>query len=236
MLLVGHQPEFSPWLGFFHKLSLGDIYMVVDHVQFKKRHFENRNRIRTLQGWGWLTVPVRTHDRFEQPINQVETDERAPWRRKVTKSIEVNYAQAPYFADYWPFFSELFQRPWPLLADLNEALIRGCLDFLSIKPEIVKSSELGVEAHGSELIVAMCQAVGTKVYLSGQSGKDYLDPDVLDAGGIQVQYQAFSHPEYRQMHQPFEPQMSIIDLLFNEGENAGEIVRRAGGIEDCSPT
>ena len=108
MLLVGHQPEFMPWLGFFHKLTLGDLYMVVDNVQFKKKHFENRNRIRTPQGWIWLTVPVHTHDRFTQAINQVAVDNATPWRRKVLRSIELNYCHAPHFNDYWPFFEQVF--------------------------------------------------------------------------------------------------------------------------------
>lgn len=235
MQLVGHQPEFLPWLGFFHKLTLGEVFMVVDHVQFKKRHFENRNRIRTRQGWGWLTVPVRTHDRFEQPINTVEIDPRAPWRRKVLRSIELNYAKAPFFAAYWPAFSELLQRDWPFLGPLNEGLIRLCLDILDIRPKVVKSSELGVDSHGTQLIVDMCAAVGTRVYVSGQSGKEYLDAHLLKAGGVEVVYQDFTHPEYGQLHQPFIPQMSVLDLIFNEGENAGDIVRRAGALEDCCP-
>ena len=232
MPLVGHQPEFLPWMGFFHKLTLGEVYMVVDHVQFKKRHFENRNRIRTREGWSWLTVPVRTHDRFEQPINAVEVDPRAPWRRKVCRSIELNYAKAPYFSAYWPAYSELLQGDWPLLAQLNEALIRQSLDFLGIRPRVVRSSELGVDSHGTQLIVDMCRAVDTRLYVSGQSGKEYLDAAVLEEGGIEVVYQDFTHPEYRQLHEPFEPYMSVLDLLFNEGENAGDIVRRAGALED----
>jgi hypothetical protein len=235
MRLVGHQPEFIPWMGFFHKLTLGDLFMIVDHVQFKKKHFENRNRIRTPQGWIWLTVPVHTHGRFTQAINQVAIDNGNPWRRKVLKSIELNYRQTPFFGAYWPFFEQVFSREWGKLADLNQVLIEGCLRFLGNDVKVVKSSDLGVQGHGTELIVEMCQAVGAGTYVSGQSGKEYLDVGVVGGRGVRVVYQSFQHPEYRQIAPPFVPQMSVIDLLFNEGEKAGEYVRRAGGYEDGCP-
>jgi hypothetical protein len=231
MTLIGHQPEFLPWLGFFHKLTLGDMYMIVDNVQFKKKHFENRNRIRARDGALWLTVPVQTQGRFEQHINEVSIDNRSNWRHKILRSIELNYAQTPHFSTYWPFLSEQLGREREMLAPLNEELIKGCIDFLGIDVEIVKSSALGVEAHGTDLIVEMCKAVGAEVYVSGQSGREYLDEAVVAANGIELVYQDFHHPQYRQVAEPFIPQMSVVDLLFNEGEKAGEYVRSAGTCE-----
>ena len=231
MRLVGHQPEFLPWLGFFHKLTLGDTYMIVDNVQFKKKHFENRNRIRSREGALWITVPVQTQGRFDQRIDEVAIDNRNPWRRKVLKSIEFNYAKTPHFEEYWPFFSAVLGREREGLAGLNEELIRGCIDFLGIDVKIVKSSELGVEAQGTDLIVAMCEAAGAEVYVSGQSGREYLDEEALAQSGVSLVYQVFEHPRYRQIAEPFIPQLSVIDLLFNEGEKAGEYVRRAGTCE-----
>ncbi len=231
MKLVGHQPEFLPWLGFFHKLTLGDTYMIVDNVQFKKKHFENRNRIRSRDGALWLTVPVETQGRFDQHINEVAIDNRSNWRRKVLKSIELNYTKAPHFATYWPFFSEVLGREREMLAELSEELIRGCIDFLGIEVEIVKSSVLGVQAQGTDLIVEMCQAVGADVYVSGQSGREYLDEVAVAASGIKLIYQCFDHPQYRQLGPSFIPQMSVLDLLFNEGEKAGEYVRNADTCE-----
>lgn len=231
MRLVGHQPEFLPWLGFFHKLTLGDLFMIVDTVQFKKKHFENRNRIRTSNGSIWLTVPVKTQGQFTQLIDQVQIDNQNPWCRKILKSIELNYHKTPYFSTYWSFFRDVFSRDWERLAELNEMLIRGCLDFLSIDIDIVKSSDLKIEARGTELIFAMCEAVGADIYVSGQSGKDYLDFAAVEESGIKLLFQEFDHPEYRQAFAPFLPQMSVIDILFNEGEKAGEYVRLAGTIE-----
>lgn len=232
MRLIGHQPEFLPWLGFFHKLTLGDTFMIVDNVQFKKKHFENRNRIRSVNGPLWLTVPVETHGRFEQHINQVVIDNRSKWQRKMLKSIELNYAKTPYFPDYWPFFSRVLSQERDLLAELNEELIRGCIDFLGIEVDIIRSSDLGVAAQGTNLIVEMCKQVGADVYVSGQSGKEYLDEAFVAASGIELTYQCFDHPQYRQIAEPFIPQMSVIDLLFNEGEKAGEYVRSAGTCQE----
>ena len=231
MKLVGHQPEFLPWLGFFHKLTLGDIYMIVDNVQFKKKHFENRNRISTRNGALWITVPVHTQGRFEQHINQVAIDNRSNWQRKILKSIELNYAKTPYFSEYWPFFAQVIGQERHNLAELNEELIRGCLGFLGIKVDVVKSSELGIVEQGTDLIVEMCKSVGATTYVSGQSGRDYLDEVSVAQAGIELIYQQFTHPTYQQMRTPFLPQMSVIDLLFNAGEKAGEYIRSAGTTE-----
>ena len=228
MKLVGHQPEFLPWLGFFHKLTLGDIYMIVDNVQFKKKHFENRNRICTRSGALWITVPVHTQGRFEQHINQVAIDNRSNWQRKILKSIELNYAKTPYFSQYWPFFSQVIGQERHKLAELNEELIRGCLGFLGIKVDVVKSSELGIVEQGTDLIVEMCKSVGATSYVSGQSGRDYLDEVRVAQAGIELIYQQFTHPTYQQVGTLFLPQMSVIDLLFNAGEKAGEYIRSAG--------
>jgi hypothetical protein len=228
MRLVGHQPEFLPWLGFFHKLTLGDIYMIVDNVQFKKKHFENRNRIRSRDGALWITVPVQTQGRFEQHIDEVVIDDRNNWRHKILKSIELNYSKTPHFSSYWPFFKQCLEQDRRMLAELNEELIRGCIEFLGIEVEIVKSSELGVDAKGTDLIVEMCKVVGADVYVSGQSGKEYLDEADVAAEGIGLVYQDFEHPQYRQVAEPFIPQLSVVDLLFNEGGKAGEYVRSAG--------
>lgn len=236
MRLVGHQPEFMPWLGFFHKLTLGDCFMIVDNVQFKKKHFENRNRIRTPDGWIWLTVPVLTHDRFTQAINEVAIDNRSPWRRKILKSIELNYHKAPHFAEYWPFFRDAFSRDWERLAELNEVLIRECIGFLGIDVEIVKSSDLNISAQGTDLIIQMCKAVGADTYVSGQSGKEYLDMGLVAESGVGLVYQKFQHPEYSQISLPFVPQMSVIDLLFNEGRKAEDYVRMAGTYEGSCPS
>ena len=231
MKLVGHQPEFLPWLGFFHKLTLGDTYMIVDNVQFKKKHFENRNRISTRNGALWITVPVHTQGRFEQHINQVAIDNRSNWQRKILKSIELNYAKTPYFSQYWPFFAQVIGQERHNLAELNEELIRGCLSFLGIKVNVVKSSELGIVEQGTDLIVEMCKSVGATTYVSGQSGRDYLDEVRVTQAGIELIYQQFTHPTYQQMSTPFLPQMSVIDLLFNTGEKAGEYIRSAGTTE-----
>jgi hypothetical protein len=213
-------------------LTLGDMYMIVDNVQFKKKHFENRNRIRSRDGSLWLTVPVQTQGRFEQRINEVLIDHRSSWQRKVHKSIELNYRKAAHFSAYWPFLSETLGRRWQKVSELNEALIRGCIDFLGIEVDIVKSSDLGIEAHGTDLIVEMCRAVGADTYVSGQSGKEYLDESAVAAEGLRLVYQQFEHPEYAQLYSPFVPQMSVIDLLFNEGEKSRDYVRNAGSSQN----
>src|SRR3989339_1677411 len=153
MLITGHQPNYLPYIGFFHKVSLADTLVIVDVVQYVKRGpfgWINRNRIRTPQGWIWLTVPVKTKGKFHQSIMETEIDNSTPWARKHLKSIERNYQNAPYFHKYFEFLQEIYQKQWLLLPELNEAIIRYIIGQLGIKTRIVKASQLGLDYNSPD--------------------------------------------------------------------------------------
>lgn len=226
--LVGHQPEYLPWIGFFNKICMGDRYMIVDNVQYRKKYFQNRNRIRTQNGWNWVQVPVLTKGKFDQPICEVRVDNSLPWRRKNWRSIEYAYGKSPYFSKYADSFKEIYEREWEFLSDLNENLVRLLFRHLEIGIPVCKASELKVEGVKTELILNMCRAVGAVTYVSGKFGRDYLDLEMLRKAGIAVEFQEFIHPVYPQRFNPFIPEMSVIDLLFNVGPKAKEVVR--GGV------
>ena len=99
MIVAGHQPEFIPYMGFFSKISKADVFVIVDHIQFNKKYFQNRNKIKTREGWMWLTVPVITKGRFEQKIREVEINNSLNWQRKHWASITLNYQKAPFFKE-----------------------------------------------------------------------------------------------------------------------------------------
>ncbi|MFH1226659.1 MAG: WbqC family protein [Planctomycetota bacterium] len=145
MIAAGHQPNYLPYIGFFHKAARCDKFIIVDTVQFVKRGpfgWINRNRIRTATGWIWLTVPVITKGKYFQSIKDTVIDNSTDWRRKHWMSILRNYQSAPYFALYSEFFSQLYQKEWQYLSALNEAIIRYVCEQMHIKADIVKSSEL----------------------------------------------------------------------------------------------
>ncbi|MFH1024843.1 MAG: WbqC family protein [Planctomycetota bacterium] len=234
MLITGHQPNYLPYTGFFHKVARSDLFIIVDNVQFVKRGpfgWQHRNRIRGADGVRWLTVPVKTSGRFHQRIIEVEIDNARPWGRKHMRSLEFAYREAPHYREYADAFQGLYAREWDRLADLNVAIIRHLLDVLGIRTPVRRTSEMGVVGEGTGLVVALCRAAGADEYLSGIHGRDYLDYALLRDEGIRVRYPKFRHPVYPQRgHADFVENLSAVDLLFNVGPAAGEMVRTAGGV------
>lgn len=212
-----HQPEFLPWLGFFDKLQQSDVFVLLDSVPFEKNYFQNRNRIRTPQGWSWLTVPVLTKGRFGQSLLDVRIRPDQPWRRKHCQSLEQHYGRTPFFREYFPALRTMYDDAGDSLVDLNLSMIRWLSGALGVSKPVLRSSALTVTGRKTDLLLSICQAVGGDTYLSGPGGRDYLDEGPFERAGIAVRYHDFAHPEYEQLHAPFLPRMSAIDLLFNHG-------------------
>lgn len=217
MIVVGHQPEFLPYFGFFDKLSKADIFVIVDNVQYRKKYFQNRNKIKTANGWIWLTVPVITKGRFDQQINEVRINNSLNWEKKHLSSLEMNYKKAPYFEEYYPSIKEIYSRDWELLVDLNETLIRYLVDQLDIEIEVFKGSDLGITGEKTDLLIDICRKTGADKYLQGAGGKDYVEEDKFQKEGLKVLFNEFTHPEYPQLFGDFMANLSVIDLLFNVG-------------------
>jgi len=226
MRIAVHQPEFLPWLGFFDKMGRVDHYVVFDHVQFKKRYFENRNRIRRGKEAVWISVPVKSKGRFEQPINAVEIDNSTAWRERIWDTVRHAYARAPHFKNFAEEIQRLITgRPYERLMDFNLAWITWFRNHLKIETPMILSSELGVEAHkGSDLILAICRRLKADRYLCGPSGKDYLRLENFTAAGVVVEWQNFHHPVYPQLGEGFEPYLSCLDLILNCGPRSRDIL------------
>ncbi len=230
MVVTIHQPEHAPWLGFFDKARQADVLVLLDDAQFRKHYFQNRNRIRGDRGAIWLTVPVLTRGRSAQAIRDVRIDHRANprWSEKCWASLSQHYQQTGSWAVHRPALEALYREPWDRLVDMNDALIRYLLEALSIRTKLLNSSAMQARGERSERLLAICQALGADVYLSGISGKDYLDIDAFERAGIAVQFQAFHHPIYRQRHEPFIPCLSAVDLLLNHGPNSLDVLQGIG--------
>ncbi|MCM8819267.1 MAG: WbqC family protein [Candidatus Omnitrophica bacterium] len=224
MIVSVHQPQYLPWLGYFHKIANSDCFVFLDCVQYKKREFQNRNRIRTKDGWVWLTVPVISKDKENQLICQVKINNDFPWQRKHLNSIKLSYKEAPYFFSYIGFFEEVYSKKWLNLIDLNLAIINFLLEKFSIKTPIKFLSQLNIKSTKTERIIEICKSLGADTYLSGIGGKDYLDEELFKKNNIKLIYQEFKHPIYRQCYSPFISQLSAIDLLFNCGDGSIKIL------------
>jgi hypothetical protein len=219
-----HQPEYLPWMGFLNKLANSDVFVLLDNVQYRKNYFQNRNRIRTSDGWMWLTVPVKKAP-LETIISDIEVDASKPWGETHWRGIKQNYSKARHFDEYSHFFQEIYSRNWGKLAELNTEIIRFFAEALDTDCEIVTASKLHAEGTSSELLLKICEETDAEIYLSGRFGRDYLDEKMFEEAGIEVVYQDFHHPEYEQVYSPFVSDLAGVDLLFNLGALCIETVR-----------
>jgi len=227
-LITIHQPNFLPWPGFFHKWMLADAMVLLDTVQYEKNEWQNRNRIKTASGAQWITVPVNY--RYPQKINEVTIADRR-WVRKVCSSIEQSYAKAPCFEAYWPSVREVFNRPCVRLKDLNVALIRLIGDAVGCTSPLWLASELEADSTDpTERLIELCMVLDADAYLSGQEGRTYLQRERFAQSGLALYFQQIEAPEYSQLHGDFVPYLSVLDMLFNTGADAAEIIRGMGGM------
>lgn len=220
-----HQPMYLPWLGLFDRIYKCDVFVLLDNVPYSKNYFINRNKIKTANGWIWLTVPVLAKGSFGQLISDVRINNKVNWQKQHWKSIYYAYKKAPYFSRYAEFFEQVYQREWTYLVEFVEELLFYLLRVLGIATKVVKASNLNVEGNKEELILGICKAVHADEYLSGPDGKNYLNLELWHENNVKVTFHNYHHPPaYPQLHGEFLPQMSIIDLLFNCGENSLEIL------------
>ena len=216
MIVAIHQPEYLPWLGFFKKMMNVELFVFLDDVQFSKKGWQNRNRIRINDGTTLLSIPVHTHS--YPKINEVTIDNEKNWSIRHKKSILYNYARAPYFDEIKDFIESIFEKKFQYLVDLNTEIIKFIMNELEIKSKIVFSSELEISKKGSDRVLDICKAVGADHYITGTFwAESNLRVEEFKKSNIDVEFQKFQHPIYKQIHGGFIPEMSIIDLLFNEG-------------------
>ncbi len=206
-------------------MDQSDVFVMLDDVQFNKKSWQQRNRIKGPNGEVMLTVPVITTGRDRQRIDQVEIDAHQRWSEKHLRSIEVAYRRCPFFADHFPRLAELYAREWHLLVELNVAFIGTLRDMLGVRTPLKRSSDLGLASSGNEKVVDICRAVGCDRLYDATGAQAFIDDARMTAAGLEVVYQEYQHPTYAQPHGSFLSHLSVIDLLFNEGPNALAIVR-----------
>jgi hypothetical protein len=209
------QSCYIPWKGFFDLIGRCDEYVIYDGVQYVKRHWHNRNRIKTANGLEWLTVPVVTKGRFEQPIDQVEIEK--PWAEKHWRTLELAYNRAPFFEPFAPTVKNWYERADSevRLTDVNDAGLLG------LGTRIVRHSAYPAEGAKTERLVAIARAAGADRYLSGPSAREYFDESLFTAAGITPEWMSYQgYPEYPQLHGGFEHAVTALDLLFNTGPDA----------------
>jgi hypothetical protein len=223
MIVAIHQPCFLPWLGYLDRMAKADLFIVLDHVQFERRNYQNRTRICVDGQAQWLTVPVHQRSQLEKicdkQIDNPPAHDDHWWGADHARTLRHAYRNAPFLADFEAPLRRILGIPHSHLADLNLELLDFLREAMGIDTPMVKSSELKVAGARSELILNLCLATGADTYLAGMGGsRSYLDVEAFRAAGVDIVWQDFQHPHYAQCgSNSFIAGLSAVDFLFNEG-------------------
>lgn len=216
MIVTIHQPNLFPWLGYFDKMMQADAFILLDQVPFTKGGFQNRVQLKGGNGPQWLTIPVATKGKLGQPTSEVECNDMLPWKRDHLKTFNANYRGTPYFNEIYPCLEYLYQNTKSAkLVDFTEPGIEWMRETMGIQTPMMKASELGASGSGSELLCQLVRSAGGSVYLSGPSGRDYLDERHFAEYGIRVDYHRFDMFPYPQRYGAFAGGLSGLDYLFH---------------------
>lgn len=215
------QSNYIPWKGYFDLINSVDEFVLYDDMQYTRRDWRNRNKIKTPSGTQWLTIPVQVKGKYSQRINETHISDSA-WAGQHWKSILTNYQRASYFQHYHDLFEALYMSAsQTLLSQINEHFLRAICEVLGIKTRISWSSEYEIIDGKTERLVSICQQSGATHYMSGPAAKSYIDAAQFQAAGISLSFMDYDgYPEYPQLFPPFDHAVSILDLIFNVGTDA----------------
>jgi hypothetical protein len=215
------QSNYIPWKGYFDLINAVDEFILFDDAQYTRRDWRNRNLIKTREGPLWLTIPVRTTGEYLTPIRSIVASD-SQWRTTHWRSLTASYARAPHFRSY----SETLERLYlgseqDRLSEINHAFLAGICEILGVKTRLTWSMDYEIAAGKTERIVGLCRQAGAHTYVSGPSARSYLEAEQFQAAGIELVFFDYGgYPEYPQLFPPFRHEVSILDLLFNEGPAA----------------
>jgi hypothetical protein len=223
------QSNYIPWKGYFDTIASVDTFVLYDDVQYTRRDWRNRNRIKTAQGPAWLTIPVAVTGRYLQRINEVTVADPA-WADTHWRTIVHQYSGAAAAADFMDDLAALYRNsPRTRLSEINEYHLSGICAMLGIRTPLRQSSEFRLAGDRSERLLNICRELGATVYVSAPAARDYLDVELFASAGVAVEWVDYAgYREHRQLHPPFDHHVSIVDLLLNEGRQAPRFMKHVG--------
>lgn len=215
------QSSYIPWKGYFDLMRRVDEFILFDDVQFTRRDWRNRNRIKTPQGACWLTIPVEVKGRHRQAIKETRIADPS-WRVRHWRSVRTHYARAPYFREYADVLEDLFLGSTSsYLSEVNYRTLLMLRDLLSIRTPLTWSMQYDVVEGRTERLLSLCRQAGATEYLSGPSARQYIEGAAFETAGIGLRFMDYTgYPEYPQLHPPFDHHVSVIDLLVHTGPSA----------------
>jgi hypothetical protein len=222
------QPSYIPWRGYFHQIQRADLFIFYDDVTFDKDGWRNRNRIKTAHGTKWLTIPVTAgQDRqlHTTPINQVQMCQDQPWRAAHWRTLQHSYSKAPFFKDYAPLLEPFYRKESLLLGEFLMELTQVLTRTLGIcHTRFAKSSDFATSGAKTERLIGLLTAVGGTHYITGPAARNYMDESMFHSAGITTEYMQYDYPAYNQLYPPFDPAVSILDLLFMKGPETAQYI------------
>jgi hypothetical protein len=212
------QSNYIPWKGYFDLINSVDEFILYDDMQYTRRDWRNRNKIKTPTGVSWLTVPVENKGKYFQKINETVISEKK-WAQKHWSSIQQNYIKSQYFKNYRNVFEDFYLNcEEQMLSKINYQLIIIICDILKIKTKIRWSSEFDLIGDQTEKIVNICKQSDAEIYLSGPAAKNYFDMHFAKKNKIIIEWISYEgYSEYTQQFPPFVHEVTILDLIFNTG-------------------
>lgn len=234
-IVSGHQPVYLPWLGLFHKISLADVFVIMDDVDYLEQDWNNRNKLKGPQGAFWLTAPTKLKDSPSRTLRDIRLDTSGEgsgrdWQARHWRALQSSYRRAPHWARYAGFFETLYcTSRWEWLAELNETILRFCLDSLGLAVPLVRASEVGFAGRKSALVADHCRKLNGNICVLGTQGRNYVVDEDFRAMGVSLYFQDYNHPVYPQLFGDFVSHLSIVDLLFNCGPDSLSILT-AGNV------
>lgn len=221
------QSNYIPWKGYFDIINSVDEFVIYDEAQYTRRDWRNRNLIKTKNGLLWLTIPVEVKGRFTQKICETKIADKT-WAEKHFKSIRHNYSSAPFFPVYSGVIKEAYIKCKEImyLSEINRLFIEVINSILGVKTQITNSADYHYSGNQNEKIVEICKLAGADKYVTGKAARTYLDTELFSETGIEIIWVDYSgYPEYEQIYPPYEHKVSIIDLIFNKGEESTRFMK-----------
>ena len=229
MRIAISQPTFLSWQGYFALIDYVDLFVFFDNVQFVKRSWIQRNKIKSKNKELFLTIPVKTKGKRFQKIEEVEINYDHFNCDKLIKTFAENYKHAKYFEKYFYEIESILKKNNKYLLDLNISLIKKICRLLRISTKFQNSSKIegSDKLKNVDLIEHISQKLSASEYISTIGSKDYMgDVNKLPNISTKVFFFEYLQLPYKQLNDNFLPYLSIIDLLLNEGDKSLEILRK----------
>ncbi len=223
-IIVGHQPQYFPYIGILNKISKADVCIITDNLQFNKKAFHNRTFIKRNDSKVLITIPVLTKNNRWRPINEMKINYEEPWLRKHLKTIFLAYSKCAYFNKYFDIIKEIYEKEHIYLSDLTSELLIFILREFEIIEDIRFSSELKIKGEKTEFLINLTKSVNGTKYLSGSGAKAYFDPEVFLQSELEHEFNEFVHPVYSQLGKNFIEGIGCIDLLMNCGKDGRKYI------------